>query len=152
MLSAKRADKVVNLMQLATLPEEEQSYIKAEEVKMEKAALYLSIQQWFAENLGKSNEALQIQDKEAGILLGRIIMPNGMRDALGVRHDLQVNVKIEPNENKYRISISEFTLYCRGPGRFLSPGKEYHSALESASKPASYIFKHVNTTKSNSSF
>lgn len=78
-----------------TLPADQHSVIKVYKVDLNKSSLYSLIQQWFATNLGKSNEAIQIQDKEAGILLGKMIAPGGFQDSIGVSHDLQMNIKVQ---------------------------------------------------------
>jgi len=135
-----------------TLPPDQHSVVKVQTVDMKKAMLYSLIQQWFASNLGKSNEALQIQDKESGLLVGRMIVPNGMTDALGVRHDLQMNIKVEVKDGKYRITMDNFTFYYRGPGRLVSPGPEHSSSLETANTISSSIQAHVISSKVSSDF
>lgn len=135
-----------------TLPSDQHSVVKVNEVDMNRLVLYTTIQQWFSLNLGKSKEALQIQDKEAGLLMGRMIVPNGLKDALGVRHDLQMDIKVEVKDGKYRITMENFTFYYQGPGRLVSPGSEHASSLETANRIASEINSYVVSAKANKDF
>ena len=135
-----------------TLPPEQHNVVKVESIKMNQNSLYLSIQQWFAQNLGKSNEALQIQDKEAGLIVGRMILSDGIKDSFGVSHDLQLSVKVEVKEDKYRITFSDFQFHYQGAKRFVSPGTEHDSAKASADRVAASILAHLNSLKVNKDF
>lgn len=135
-----------------TLPEDQHSMVRVQSVDMKKEILYSSLQQWFASNLGKSNEALQIQDKDAGLLVGRMLVPAGVADVFGLRHDLQMDIKVEVKEGKYRITMDNFTFYYQGPGRLVMPGPEHQSSLATANEIADSIYEHVISLKENSEF
>jgi hypothetical protein len=135
-----------------TLQPDQQNVVKVESVSMSQSSLFLAIQQWFAESLGKSKEALQIQDKENGIILGKIIVPNGIKDPLGIAHDVQMTIKVEIKDNKYRISFSDFQFYYQGAGRHVSAGAEHDSAKKTAEDLSAKILTYVNVSKSNKDF
>lgn len=120
-----------------TLPPEQQPFQAVHEVTLPKDRVYLAAQTWFAQNLGKSKEALQIQDKEAGLLVGKIILPGALHDAMGiVSYPMKLSVKIEAKDNKYRATYEDFILMAGGPvgDREVIVGREHTEAKAAAAK------------------
>ena len=111
-----------------TLPIEQHTYAKVYESSLNKDKLFLSLHEWVARNLGDSNKALRINNSATGTLLAKMIIPNGMKDSLGVRHALRITLRLEAKDGKYRYTASDFEMYYDGSGRPASIGSEYDSS------------------------
>jgi hypothetical protein len=120
-----------------TLPPEQQHVQVVHEVALSKDRIYLAAQTWFAQNLGKSKEALQIQDKESGLIVGWIVLPDAIKDGAGIMtFPMKISVKIEAKDNKYRASYEDFRLAGAGvaDGRNVMAGREHEEAKAAALK------------------
>lgn len=118
-------------------PPAEQHVQAVHEVELSKDRIYIAAQSWFAKNLGKSNEALQIQNQQEGLIIGKVVIPGAIKDGLGVSSfDLKLNVKIEAKDKKYRASFEDFTIRTSGmyDGREVTPGSEHQQAKAAAAK------------------
>ena len=120
-----------------TLPPEQQHVQQVHDVDLPKDRIYLAAQTWFAQNLGKSKEALQIQDKDAGLLVGWIIIPDAIKDGAGLTSfPLKISIKIEAKDKKYRATYEDYRLSSAGvaDGRLVLVGREHEEAKAAALK------------------
>lgn len=116
-----------------TLPADQHQVVAVHDVAGQpKAAIFAAVQVWLASNLGKSNEAFQMQDKEAGILIGRIAIPKALGPGGGFSSDLKMSVRIDVKDGKYRSEYSDFLFSNQYGDRDVIPGSEHQAALKEA--------------------
>lgn len=86
---------------------------------VKKDELYNRAKTWFAENYNSANDVIQMQDKEAGILIGRGVYSYGYNPAsLSDRITINISyvVKIFVKDGKYKYEITDLS------GRYYSGG------------------------------
>lgn len=135
-----------------TLPTEQQTIQTVHVTSLPKTEVFSRAKQWFAQNLGKSNEALQIQDLESGIIAGHIILPDAVSIGFGLHVDLKCFVKMEIKEGKYRISFEDLLFWNKGSGRDVNAGMEYDSAVAELKKVEVEIFAAITNKPKSSDF
>lgn len=84
------------------------TYREVIEVKdKSKDELYLSAKEWFAATFKDSKQVLEIDDKEAGVLVG-----SGWSNIDGQVIDIKLwqTIKIETKDGKYRYTVTDFKL------------------------------------------
>ncbi len=85
-----------------------------------------------------------IQDKDAGIISGKIIVPNVIFFVGGVH----MTVNFKAKNNKYRVSFNDYAYYHQGPSRDVMPGNEHENAIKASKKLAKelklFILKKVD--------
>lgn len=74
-------------------------------------ALYLNAQRWITSKSNKSSIELETEDKESGMVLARVesILPTKSEVNSYTIIKVQMNVKVDCRDNKYRVSFSDFT-------------------------------------------
>lgn len=136
-----------------TLPAAHQSYVEVFSVeKSGKAELHSKLQQWIATTVGDSKATNRLDDSGNGVLISKIIAPNGIRDTLGVGHDLYLTIKFESKDGRYRYTASDFLFYYQGPGRPVSIGSEYDSAIATAKELGQSAYSFVMQSSSAEDF
>ena len=78
-----------------------------------KAGLYKNAKQWFVDYFKSSNDAIQNQDKEKGLIIGKGVVHFYASFGYGLSttwHD-RFTVKLECRDGKYRYSIYDMIIY-----------------------------------------
>jgi len=132
------------------LPQEQQIIQRVHEMPAKKDEIFSKARQWFARNLGKSNEALQIQDKEEGIIAGHIIVPSAIDAGMGFMVPLKVYVKLEIKDKKYRVSFEDLRFVGESITREVFIGREYDSAVSSLQTIEKRLFDDMSATGGSS--
>ncbi len=74
--------------------------------------LYTRAKLWFAEAFRDSKHVLEVEDKEAGLLVGKGTMPyepSSIMQSGGMKGHISFTVKIMIKDGRYKYSISNFT-------------------------------------------
>ena len=127
---------LVGCQTVADLPPEERQVQAVHEVLMaDKATLYIRALEWVSSSFRSSKAVIDLQDKDAGIIVAKGIIPNGSRDALGVHFDLRLTIKLEVKDGRYRATYDTYTMIFGHAGeREAGPGAEHDSCRETARK------------------
>lgn len=112
------------------------------EVKGSKDYLFLNAQQWASTNTTEWNSSIDTSDKKSGTTILKVSSylssQNGVNNYSKIR--VNMNVKIDCRENKYRIIFSNFTSNVR-PDRNVSTEYLSTSSLESMIEELEMITK-----------
>jgi hypothetical protein len=75
-----------------------------------KASIFISINEWFAKTYNSANDVIQINDKEEGIIIGNgiIIYNYGKVSYSCSEGSLKYSIKVSVKNNKYKIELSNF--------------------------------------------
>ena len=134
---------------IADLPPEERKVQMVHEVPMaDKATLYVRALEWVSSSFRSSKAVIDMQDKDAGIIVAKGIIPNGAHDAFGVRYDVRITIKLEIKDGRYRATYDTFTMIFGHAGeREASPGTEHDSCRETARKLDAELAAFMTTGK-----
>jgi hypothetical protein len=76
-----------------------------------KADLYARAREWFTDNFKSADAVLEMEDKEAGILVGKAYSDiTGMTATMMHAMKMWYNVKVEVKDNRYRYTINQIQL------------------------------------------
>lgn len=89
-----------------------------------KIELYSRAREWYASTFGSSKAVLEMDDKEAGKLIGKAYAQFEFAGAIGKPLDwaLWRTIKVEVKDGKYRYTITDFLL----GGPIATPGENPH--------------------------
>lgn len=126
-----------------SLPVEKHTLQKVFKVDASQEHLYDSIRGWLAIKMKDSHESIKLDDREAGILIGKLYSPRTLEtDYEGVYLDLLFTFKIEVKDGRYRYTASDFYASLNMVTPYLvRVGKEYDSAMGHASIFAEDLFR-----------
>jgi Domain of unknown function (DUF4468) with TBP-like fold len=113
-------------------PEQTQVEAVHEVAGKTKGEIYNRALEWFAKSITDSKSALEIQDRETGLIMGKIILPGGASTVIGTRMPLRVTIKIETKDGKYRATFDGFILPDRSIDQSPGVGIELDSAMKTA--------------------
>ncbi len=89
-----------------SLPKEQWTVTEVHEVPgQEKVAIYTAARAWFAHTFRDSKSVLEVQDKDAGQLIGKGYIPKVLDWGLGASASLHFGITIDVKDGKYRIVI-----------------------------------------------
>lgn len=90
----------------ATIPLAQREFSFVEETKVTKNVAYQNALAYLGRNLGDSKEALRVQDKEAGRLITRIIIPcDEAKMLMTTRGSAEYSLELEFKDKKTRITF-----------------------------------------------
>lgn len=120
---------------IADLPREQQEVVSVHEVAGKSALMiYSRTLEWFATNVRDSKSSLEIQDKETGIIMGKIRLNTGATTVIGTGMPMLVAIKVEVKDGKYRSTFFGFTLPDRSFDQNPAVGIELDSVKKSAAQ------------------
>src|SRR5690606_19302370 len=91
-----------------TLPESQHTYAKVFTVEgANHQDIHSKVRQWLALNVGDSTEVVRLDNAQGGVLVAKVILPNGLKDSMGVRHDLYLTIRFESKDGRYRYTASD---------------------------------------------
>lgn len=113
-----------------TLPEKDGIIVYSEVVQLDstykKDQLFLAAKKWFAETYKSANDVIQMQDKEAGEIIGKGLFSTFLKmpfpligESVNVYHTVKISVK----DGRYRYEITDiYGKYYSSPSTYSSGG------------------------------
>jgi hypothetical protein len=96
-----------------------------------KDVLYSNAKQWFAETYKSAQDVIQLDDKDAGTVIGKGLFKSGFTvfmDALQV--NVHHTVKIYVKDNKYKYEITDFIIDFHVAASKYNSASDYEGTLE----------------------
>lgn len=128
---------LVGCQTMADLPPEDRQIQAVHDVPMaDKAVIFVRALEWVAATFRSAKSVIDVQDKDAGLIVAKGIIPNGGRDAgIGVHRDIRLTIKLEIKDGRYRATYDNFIMIFGTAGeREVGPGTENDSCRETARK------------------
>lgn len=134
---------------------------------MDKTALFVALNDWFATNYNSAQDVLQMSDKEAGVIIGKGNFDYTYGDAMHSSFDgiIKYTIKVYVKDNRYKVDLMSFN----HEGKSMSVGvlsdkevfkekgsyKKYYNrvwvnAKEQAEQYANGIYDHTEKTVNSS--
>ncbi|MBL7681873.1 MAG: DUF4468 domain-containing protein [Flavipsychrobacter sp.] len=144
LLSCSPYKKITN----TTLPDPFK-FTLVDSIPQTKNQLYVKANSWMAKTLNSAKEVIQMQDKEAGKLIGKAVIQvngpiNGFGQPLGYDY-VYYTISIDVKDGKYRCVLSDF--YHEGgthtEGKAVKQSTSYGS-LDNKSVPSEIMFSMPN--------
>lgn len=92
--------------------------IKADSVSSE--GIFVSIKEWLSMEFKKGNNAIELEDKEAGLIVANASMPykysKGGINYAWAKGSVEYKINIQTRDNRFKITITNFLLKCPNNG------------------------------------
>lgn len=96
---------------ISDLPQDQRQVQVVHEIAgKDKAKLYAGIRSWFAKTFRDSKAVLEVQDKEAGQLIGKGIVAKVFPLGFGTYGQCRMVITVDVKDGKYRTTIEPLTL------------------------------------------
>jgi hypothetical protein len=101
------------------LKEDGWEYQVVSESEVEPTVIYQKLNQWMVENYRSSEDVIELQDKDAGLLMGKGIGTINIINRFGsqAQKDIRYTFKIEIKEYRYRMTYTD-VLYIDEPNQY----------------------------------
>lgn len=127
-------DKKVNYSEVVTV-----------DSSSKKDVLYGKSKLWFANTFKSSNNVVQLDDKENGIILGKgTIIKNEVKGLTNIRKTWNFTIKIQVKDGKYKAEIYDINYIWEMPGNTIGQAPSYINLDDYFNNPK--VYKSDGTT------
>lgn len=105
--------------------------------------LFDAAMKWLFTSFSAEELVIDLVDRDAGLLMGKITLPDGTRTVADTPMPLRITVMIDVRAQGYQVVFDGFHLPRRWIGTTPAPGKELDSALQTAQRLESSLAQHL---------
>lgn len=108
--------------------------------------LFDAARKWLLTSFSAEELVIDLVDRDAGLLMGKITLPDGTRTVADTPMPLRITVMIDVRAQGYHVVFDGFHLPRRWIGTTPAPGKELDSALQTAQRLESSLAQHLTAS------
>lgn len=98
---------------------------------------------WLLTSFSAEEIVIDLVDRDAGVLMGKITLPDGARTVADTPMPLRITVMIDVRAQGYHVVFDGFHLPRRWIGTEPAPGKELDSTMQTAQRLESSLAQHL---------